>query len=148
MADRILVWGAGAIGGTIGAVLRRAGHDVTFVDRVPEHVAAIRDPARGLTINGPVVAFTISAPAFLPGELQGQWDHIYLCVKAQDTTGASQALLPHLSAGGYVLSLQNGLCEELIAKVVGAERVIGAFVNYGADWWRRAKFCSPIMGLS
>lgn len=48
MSDRILIRGAGAIGGTVGAFLKRAGHDVTFVDIVPEHVAAIRDPQRGL----------------------------------------------------------------------------------------------------
>ena len=51
MADRVLVWGAGAIGGTVGAYLARAGHDVTFVDLVPEHVYAIR---AGLHITGPV----------------------------------------------------------------------------------------------
>ncbi|HAF10268.1 MAG TPA: 2-dehydropantoate 2-reductase, partial [Chloroflexi bacterium] len=38
---KLLVWGAGAIGGTLGAHLARAGHDVTFVDRAPEHVDAI-----------------------------------------------------------------------------------------------------------
>ncbi len=40
--ERILVWGVGAISGTVGAHLVRAGHDVTFVDIVPDHVAAIR----------------------------------------------------------------------------------------------------------
>ena len=43
MHDGILIWGAGAIGGTLGAYLIRAGQDVTFVDVVPEHVAAIND---------------------------------------------------------------------------------------------------------
>ena len=44
MSDRILIWGAGAIGGTVGAFLKRAGHDITFVDVEREHVAAIGDP--------------------------------------------------------------------------------------------------------
>jgi hypothetical protein len=134
MPDRILIWGADAIGGTAGAFLKRAGNDVTFVDIEAEHVAAIGDPARGLAITGPIEALRITAPAFVPGALSGTWDHIYLCVKAQHTAAASQALLPHLSAGGYVLSLQNGLCEAIIADVVGRERTIGAFVNHGADW--------------
>lgn len=132
--DRVLIWGAGAIGGTIGAYLKRAGHDVTFVDLVAEHVQAIRDPARGLAISGPVDTFTVTAPAVTPAELKGTWDHIYLCVKAQDTPSASRALLPHLGADGYVVSLQNGLCESAIADVVGAKRTIGAFINYGSDW--------------
>jgi 2-dehydropantoate 2-reductase len=98
----------------------------------PEHVAAINGP--GLAITGPVDAFRVSAPAFTPEMLTGTWDHIYLAVKAQFTESAARALLPHLTPGGYVLSLQNGLCEGIIASLVGPGRVIGAFINYGADW--------------
>jgi 2-dehydropantoate 2-reductase len=134
MPDRILIWGAGAIGGTVGTFLKQAGNDITFADIEPEHVAAIRDPARGLRITGPIVAAQATVPAFTPGELEGVWDHIFLCVKAHHTEQAAQALLPHLSPTGYVVSLQNGLCEEIIAQVVGRERVIGAFINFGADW--------------
>jgi 2-dehydropantoate 2-reductase len=132
MAGRFLIWGSGAIGGTAGAHLKRAGHNVTFVDVVPEHVAAISGP--GLKITGPVSDFTVAAPAFTPETLTGTWDHILLAVKAQFTEQAAQALRPHLSPDGYVVSLQNGLCEATIASVVGTERVIGAFINYGADW--------------
>ncbi|HSV82236.1 MAG TPA: 2-dehydropantoate 2-reductase N-terminal domain-containing protein [Ramlibacter sp.] len=132
--ERILVWGAGAIGGTFGAYLVRAGHDVTFVDKVAEHVAAIRGPQRGLRITGPVDEFNVVAPAFTPEELHGRWDHVYLCVKGPDTIAAAQAILPHLGDDGHVVSLQNGLCEDRIASVVGRQRTIGAFINFGADW--------------
>jgi 2-dehydropantoate 2-reductase len=131
---RILIWGSGAIGGTLGAFLIRAGHNVTFVDIVPDHVAAIRNPAKGLKITGPVDELTVTAPAFLPHEIQGTWEHIYLCVKAHHTEPATKALLPHLAEAGYVVSLQNGLCEDIIAGVVGRGRTIGAFINFGADW--------------
>jgi 2-dehydropantoate 2-reductase len=134
MPDRILIWGAGAIGGTAGAFLKRAGHDITFVDVEPDHVAAISDPARSLRITGPVETLRVVAPAFTPHALSGTWDHIYLCVKSQHTEAASRALLPHLTQGGYVLSLQNGLCEQIIASIVGRERTVGAFINYGSDW--------------
>jgi len=134
MEKDILVWGSGAIGGTVGAYLKRAGHDVTFVDIVPEHVAAIRDPARGLAITGPVDAFTAVAPAFEPAQVEGKWKRIFLSVKAHHTEAACLALKPHLAEDGYVLSLQNGLCERIIARVVGPERTVGAFVNFGADW--------------
>ncbi|MCU0987427.1 MAG: ketopantoate reductase family protein [Acetobacteraceae bacterium] len=132
--DPILIWGAGAIGGTVGAFLVRAGHDVTFVDIVEEHVRAIADPARGLAITGPVDAFRVTAPAFLPQELTGVWRKVFLCVKAHHTAEATRALLPHLAADGYVLSLQNGLCETVIEPIVGRQRTMGAFVNFGADW--------------
>ena len=38
--DTILIWGAGAVGGTIGAYWKRAGVDVLLVDKVAEHVEA------------------------------------------------------------------------------------------------------------
>src|SRR5580704_7425252 len=132
MADRILVWGAGAIGGCAGAWLKRADHDVTFVDVVPEHVAAIR--SQGLRITGPVEEFSVVTPAFVPEELSGTWQHIFLAVKAQHTEAATRALTPHLAQDGYVLSLQNGLNELIIQRIVGRDRTIGAFINFGADW--------------
>jgi 2-dehydropantoate 2-reductase len=66
--------------------------------------------------------------------LQGQYGAILLCVKALDTDAAARALAPHLRDDGYVVSVQNGLNELVIAEVVGAQRTIGAFVNFGADY--------------
>ena len=129
---RILIWGAGAIGGTAGAYLKRAGHDITFVDVVEDHVQAIR--TSGLKITGPVDQFTVVAPAFTPDEVQGTWDMIFLAVKAQHTEAATRALMQHLSQDGYVLSLQNGLCETIIAPIIGRDRTVGAFINYSTDW--------------
>ncbi len=130
----ILIWGAGAIGGTLGAALVRARHAVVFVDIVEDHVAAIRDPAVGLTIEGPVDAHRIVAPAYTPATLKGQFRRVLLCVKAQDTEAACHAIAPHLAPDGYVVSLQNGLCEALIAPILGEARTIGCFVNFSADW--------------
>ena len=129
---RSLVWGAGAIGGTLGAYLARAGHDVTFVDTVAEHVAVIN--RSGLTISGPMATFTASAPAFTPATLRGTWDTIILATKAHHTEAAARALLPHLAPAGCVVSAQNGLNELAIAAVVGEARTVGAFVNFGADY--------------
>ncbi|MCB9161828.1 MAG: ketopantoate reductase family protein [Caldilineaceae bacterium] len=129
---RILIWGAGAIGGVIGAYLVRAGHEITFVDRAADHVDAInRD---GLAITGPIDEFTVTARAYTPADVPGVHDAILLCVKAQDTAAAAQALAPHLAADGYVVSVQNGLNELVIADIVGKARTVGAFVNFGADY--------------
>ncbi len=136
MTSDILIWGAGAIGGTVGAILKLKGMDVAFVDAEPNHVEAIRDSRRGLQIRGPVQTARVCAEAFTPPDVSGQWKRIFLCVKAQHTRQACRALAPHLTDGGFVLSLQNGLCEQVIADIVGTERTIGAFVNFGADWIR------------
>lgn len=130
--SRCLVWGAGAIGGTLGAYLARAGHDVTLVDTVAEHVEAIN--RSGLRITGPIAEFSTPVPAVTPDAVRGEWDTIVLATKAHHTAAAVRALLPHLTAGGCVVSAQNGLNELIIAEVVGEERTVGAFVNFGADY--------------
>ncbi|MEI2718623.1 MAG: 2-dehydropantoate 2-reductase [Gemmatimonadales bacterium] len=130
--SRCLVWGAGAIGGTMGAFLARAGHDVTLVDNVPAHVDAIN--ANGLRITGPIADFTATLPACTPESLSGTWDTIVLATKAHHTAGAVRSLLPHLADDGCVVSAQNGLNELTIAEVVGEQRTVGAFVNFGADY--------------
>ena len=129
---RFLVWGAGAIGGTMGAFLARAGYDVTLVDNVADHVDAVR--RNGIRITGPIAELTQSVPAFTPDALAGEWDVIMLATKAHHTARAVRELLPHLSVDGCVVSAQNGLNELEIANVVGAARTVGAFVNFGADY--------------
>ena len=129
---RTLIWGAGAIGGTIGAYAHAAGHAVTLVDTATDHVDAIRD--HGLSIEGPVDTFDVRLPAFTPDELTGTYDAILLCTKAQHTADALDALEPFLHAHGYVASFQNGLNEWTIEERVGRERTVGAFVNFGADY--------------
>ena len=116
-ADRLLVWGAGAIGGTVAAYLHRAGVDVTVVDANAAHVRTIRD--RGLAITGPIETFTERMPAFTPDELSGAWTTIFLCVKALHTEAAARALAPHLTSDGVVVSLQNGFNEIAIGEIVG-----------------------------
>ena len=128
----ILIWGAGAIGGVLGAYWARAGLPVLMVDIVSEHVAACR--TSGLNIEGPVERFRQVVPASTPDEIQGEYEIIVLAVKAQATEAALAMLKPHLAPGGYVLSAQNGLNELAIARAVGAERTMGCFVNFGADW--------------
>ncbi len=128
----ILIWGAGAIGGVLGAYWARAGLPVLMVDVVPEHAAACR--TTGLVISGPVEQFRQLVPAVLPDQVRGEYEIIVLAVKAQATQAALAMLQPHLAPDGYVLSAQNGLNELAISRAVGAGRTMGCFVNFGADW--------------
>ena len=132
MPESVVIWGAGAIGGTIGAALWRAGHDVTLVDTEAAHVAAIN--AGGIRITGPVEEHTARPRAVTPGELTGSYPLILLAVKAHHTEAAVRMLAPHLAAEGAVVSCQNGLNELTISSIVGLGRTVGAFVNFGADW--------------
>ena len=132
MDEPILIWGAGAVGGTLGAYWARAGVPVLLVDIVTGHVEACRK--RGLAVSGPVEEFRQIVPAVTPQELDGRYRRIVLAVKAGATEAALAALKPHLADDGFVLSAQNGLNELLIAQAVGERRTMGCFVNFGADW--------------
>ena len=128
---QITIVGAGAIGGTVGAYLDEAGYDITLVDVSAEHVEAIRE--RGLRITGARGDRTFRPSVILAEELQGPLGPTFLCVKGHFTEAAVRDLEPLLAPDGYILSLQNGLNEALIAEHVGSERTVGAFVHFGAD---------------
>lgn len=128
--------GAGAIGGTAGAYLARAGHEVLFVDQDAAHVDAM--VTKGLAIEGRE-NFTVRARAETPDRLASAVngripETVLLAVKAMHTRSALTPIVPLLGREHCVVSLQNGLNEHVIASVVGAERTIGAFVNFGADY--------------
>lgn len=128
--------GAGAIGGTVGAYLIKAGHEVLFVEQDTAHVEAIN--THGLTIEGRE-AFTVPAEAISPDELPETFgqrvpEAVFLCVKAMHTEAALAPIVPVLGPESFVVSLQNGLNERVVAEMIGAERTIGAFVNFGADY--------------
>ena len=132
MTESILVWGGGAIGGTIAAYWARAGIDVLLVDIESDHVTPCR--SSGLEISGPVDEFVVRIPAVTPDEVLGRFSRVILAVKAQHTRAAIEMIRPHLTADGFVVSAQNGLNELTISEVVGKGATIGAFVNFGADW--------------
>jgi 2-dehydropantoate 2-reductase len=129
--SRIVIYGAGAIGGTIGAYLSRAGVPVLLVDRDAEHVRVMRE--RGLTIETPSGSFVQPVEAQHADELDGPLHAVWLCTKALHTREAVGAIGPRLADDGYVLSIQNGLNAPVIAEVVGAARTVSCFVNFSAD---------------
>jgi 2-dehydropantoate 2-reductase len=128
---RLTIIGAGAIGGTIGAHLIRSGNDVILCDSDVAHVDAInRD---GLTIEGPVENFTVPAKAITPDQLPDSLEHVAIAVKSHHTAAAAEVLRGRLAPDGYLVSFQNGLTAETLAEVVGWDRLIVSFVNFGAD---------------
>lgn len=127
----ITIIGSGAIGGTLGAHMIRAGHDITLCDADEAHVAAIRE--HGLIIEGPVNEFTVAAHAITPAGLPDRIDRAIVAVKSLHTRAAAELLRDRLAPGGYVLTVQNGLTADILIEAVGRDRVISSFVNFGAD---------------
>jgi 2-dehydropantoate 2-reductase len=127
----ITIYGSGAIGGVVGAFMAAAGEDVLFVDKVAEHVDAMN--ARGLRISG-ARSLAIPVRAVHPAQLQGPLGLVFLAVKSQDTEAALDTIAPLAGRETVVVSLQNGMNPPAIARRLGKERVVGAFVSFPADW--------------
>jgi 2-dehydropantoate 2-reductase len=131
MNEPVVIWGAGAMGGSIGGSLIRAGREVLFVDTDKEHAATIRE--HGLRVEGPVEAFTVPAYCAHPDWLDPGLKIVLLAVKAHHTEAALDSIEPLLAEDGVVVSVQNGLNEMVISDRIGAARTLGCFVNFGAD---------------
>jgi 2-dehydropantoate 2-reductase len=130
---KIVVIGAGAIGGFVGGKLAASGQDVTFVDRAPFAEAVqtkglrIIEPGGKTATLHPTVAtqladaFTGSSPA----------DLALLCVKSFDTQAAVDELRPHRAGFRHILSLQNGISnEDILSQAFGADKVIAGTITH------------------
>jgi 2-dehydropantoate 2-reductase len=129
---RVLVVGAGAIGGILGGYMAAGGVDVTCADGWPEHVAAIDDG--GLRVRGvrgehrfPVRAVPIDRLE----TIDTTPDVVFVAVKSYDTAAVVSQIASLLGTETAVVSVQNGVQEEAIAAVVGADRVLGAVTEIG-----------------
>jgi 2-dehydropantoate 2-reductase len=90
--------------------------------------------AGGLTIERRGGSQTVRVRAITPDALGDDLELVLLAVKSQDTPAALDVLSPRLAQDGAIVSMQNGLNEELIAAAVGERRTVGCLVNWAADW--------------
>jgi 2-dehydropantoate 2-reductase len=110
---RFVVYGAGAIGGVVGARLFQGGYDVVLITR-GAHYETIRD--RGLRIRSPQDDATLAIPVVdHPSHLNFSADDVViLATKSQDTIGACQALGAYAPPEIAVACFQNGVENERV----------------------------------
>ena len=111
---RYIIYGAGAVGGVIGARLFESGRGVVLIARGP-HLDAIRE--RGLTLQTPLGSNTFRIPAVgHPSELQFTPDDIVLLtMKTQHTESALEDLRAAAGDGIPIVCAQNGVQNERVA---------------------------------
>ena len=115
---RMAVVGAGAIGGFLGARLALAGEDVTFIARGANLAAIGRDGFRLIEADGVErIATTAKAKAI---DEPGDYDVIFLAVKAQQVAALAKDLARLLRLGTAVVTLQNGAPWWFLHKLSGA----------------------------
>jgi 2-dehydropantoate 2-reductase len=121
---RILVVGAGAVGGYFGGRLLEAGRDVTFLVR-PRRAAELA--THGLTIRSPVGDFHRPAPPIVLQEgLAEPFDLVLLSCKAYDLDGAMASFAKAVGPATAILPLLNGMRHiDRLVERFGAKRVLG-----------------------
>lgn len=134
MADKdlkIAVIGAGAIGGITAAYLSKAGYGVEIVCKYPEKAEQARE--KGLHIVGVRGEHFIKMNAVAEIEqLSGRKDIVIIVTKAYDMPDAAKRVLPFLKDDSIVVSMQNGICVEAMAQIVGEERTVGCVIGWGS----------------
>lgn len=136
---KIAILGSGAIGGLAGVYMAKNGEDVTFLDNNREHVEAMR--TKGIVVDGCRGHFEIPPQkAFTPQELKEPLEGVLLATKIQHTRQAVESIAHLLGENSFVVSLQNGFNEELIASLIGEHRTIGALPDYGGAYLEPGHF--------
>lgn len=128
---RILVVGAGAIGGYFGGRMLQAGRDVTFLVR-PRRAAELA--AAGLVIKSPNGDVTLkNPPAVQADKLGGQFDAVLLSCKAFDLEDAIQSFAPAVGPQTAIIPLLNGMLHlEVLDRKFGPGRVLGGLCAIAA----------------
>ena len=150
---RILVYGAGAVGGFIGGIITAAGADVTLVARGAQYEALAN---RGVILEGPKSGRPdpIRVRVCRPGEEKPPYDLIVVGLKSQQIAGAAAHMVSLLAQDGMMLLGQNGLPywyfekldsplrgsrltsvdpEGTLARTIPIDAVIGGVMNKPAD---------------
>jgi len=134
VGKRIVIVGAGAVGGYSGAHMIEAGEDVTYIDPWPEHVEHMRRHGLRVTHAKDVPEFTVPVRALHVTDAQmlareKPVDIAFVCMKSYDTAWATMLIRQYLAPDGYVVSLQNCMNEETIAGIVGWGRTVGCIAS-------------------
>ena len=126
---KILILGAGAIGGYVGGRLHQNGADVTFLVREKRLEALQRD---GLVIKSTKGDITQKVKAVTKGSQGGPYDIVLLTCKAYDLDSAMDAIAPAVGANTTVVPLLNGMrhLDALDARF-GSEKVVGGLARVG-----------------
>lgn len=128
---RILVLGAGAVGGYFGGRLAEAGQDVTFLVR-PARAALLRE--RGLKVASPLGDFTARPQLVTADSLGGGYDLVIVSAKHYDLGQAIDAIRPAVGPQTAVLPLLNGLVHlDRLEAAFGADAVLGGVAYVGAS---------------
>src|SRR5882757_757877 len=145
---RILIVGAGAIGGYFGGRLLQAGRDVTFLVR-PRRAAQLAKT--GLAIRSPRGDADLAAPTITADQLRAPYDLVLLSCKAYDLVEAMESFAPAVGPETAILPVLNGMAHlNLLERRFGAKAVLGGqcLISATLDEEGRVRHLAELHNLS
>lgn len=131
---RIAIYGAGAMGTVLGALLTKGGlTGVELITRNEAHVAGLKKGAR-IVCEADGKELEIPVNALMPREMTGKYDVVFLMTKQRQNKEILDFLSPYLHGASIVCTTQNGLPERSVWEVVGKDRTFGGVASFGATF--------------
>lgn len=131
---KVAIYGAGAMGTVLGALLTKGGVNVDLITRNEAHVRGLKEKGARIVCTADHMQWDIPVNALLPSEMTEQYDVIFLMTKQRYNAEILEFLLPKLTNDGVICTTQNGLPEEIVLQTVGEKRTYGLVASYGANF--------------
>ena len=129
---KVIVAGAGAIGGTVAVLLKEAGYDVSIMC----HSSASKEKIEkeGFYLTGAKGDFYTHFDCYCSAEDIGdkKFDIVIIATKYAHMAECAKTMLPFVAENGLVIGMQNGLLTEELGEIVGRDKVVGCMIGFGA----------------
>jgi len=125
----VLVIGAGPVGGITATVLHKAGFDISIVCKYEDYRDLILNEGLKVKMPGGFYRDRIKAYASL-NEVNSKKDIILLAVRAGDMPEAAEEIKPILREESLVVSMQTGICEHELGRILGNDHIAGCIIGW------------------
>lgn len=129
---KTIVIGAGAIGGTIAVLTKNAGYDVSILCHSENTKKLIEES--GFSLHGAKGEYNEKFVCYGSTEELGetQFDICFIATKYDAMAESAKLILPYLKKQSLVVGMQNGICTNELAEIVGKDRAVGCMLGFGA----------------
>ena len=127
---KVLVVGAGAIGGTVAVLLKKEGYDIRIKCHIPEIKELIE--TKGFYLHGAKGEHHVDFKCYHEVEEFGdeKFDIIIIATKYAHVAASAKLILPYLAEGGIIVGMQNGILTEELAEIVGRDKTVGCMIGF------------------
>ncbi|MBR1810072.1 MAG: ketopantoate reductase family protein [Clostridia bacterium] len=128
---KTLIVGAGAIGGTLAVLMNHGGYPADVLEIAPG--AAEKIAKQGLRLTGARGDVRAFPNVYSSVEmLDKTYDIVIIAVKYMHLQAVAESILPLIHQCSLVVGMQNGICTDELAQIVGEERAVGCMIGFGA----------------